>query len=113
MKKIILPLIASAVLTSNMALAGCTEPTDVQLPDGATAAMPEMVKAQKGVKKYVAKANEFLACMDKEQKALGDAVTPETSALFTERYNAVVDKMTNIAQAFNAQIKAYKIAAKS
>lgn len=110
MKIIFLPFLAAAALSSNLAVADCTAPNDVQLPDGATAEMDDMVKAQQAVKNYVAEGEAFLICLEREHAELGEETTAEIKAEFAKRHNAVVDKMSSVAEEFNKQIKAFKAA---
>jgi len=86
----------------------CEEPAEVALPDGAAASTEEMVAGQQAVKQYIADGEEFLGCMEAFEQANIDELTDEQKKANVERYNAVVDKLQQVAQGFNEQIKAYK-----
>ena len=106
MKKILVSVtFALSVLGAGYAIAeSCSEPSDVQLPDGASASTDEMVAGQQAVKKYIADGEAFLSCMEKEEKANADSLTDEAKKANVERYNVVVDKMQVLAQNFNEQV---------
>jgi len=108
MMKKTFPLVAAALILSGPLYAECTMPKDVAIPDGATATMDQMVSAQTEVKSYVAKGQEYLTCRDQEMEAMGDDMSSKEKVAYTESYNAFVDKLTAVGNAFNAQIKAYR-----
>lgn len=101
-----------ALLFPPAAHAACTYPQEVTLPDGATASKEEMVASQKSVKEYMAAVEAYLACLDEEEKALGDAVTPEQRQIHAKRHNAAVDAMNELAARFNEQVRAFKAQSK-
>ncbi|MCF7981945.1 MAG: hypothetical protein K9K86_08165 [Pseudomonadales bacterium] len=112
MKKILAPVTFAlcAFCASYTFAESCSEPSDVQLPDGASATTDEMVAGQQAVKKYIADGEAFLGCMEEAEEANADSLSDEVKKANVERYNAVVDKMQVLAQNFNEQIKAYKAA---
>ncbi|RMF97873.1 MAG: hypothetical protein D6727_04500 [Gammaproteobacteria bacterium] len=89
-------------------LGACPYPEDVDIPDGSAATEQEMLAAQKQVKAYIADMEAYLKCLDEEEAALGEEVTPEQRALHVSRHNAAVDAMEQVAAQFNEQIRAYK-----
>ena len=44
-------------------------PTKASIPNGSTASQEEMIEGQRGVKKYVADMETYLACIVEEEKA--------------------------------------------
>ena len=90
----------------------CVYPDKPAGVDGSTATEAQMLGFQKEMKDYLAKGNDFLACLDKEESmASKDASADqleEFKAKITLSYNAVVDEMTAIADQFNTALKAYK-----
>lgn len=88
--------------------AACNFPAATTVPDGSTATDEQMIAGQKAVKDYIAEIEAYQACLEKEQQALGDAVTDEQKAMHLKRYNASVDAMQDIANRFNEQLRAYK-----
>ena len=92
-------LIAATALPA--AQAACTYPPEVSIPDGKTATKDEMMAAQKAVREYNTRVEEYLACLDKEEQDIGDAVTDEQKALHTSRHNSAVDALTAVAARYN------------
>lgn len=102
-----------AVIASGYAFAAsaaCESPMVVSVPDGKTATMEQLLAAQGQVKVYMAAMNDYIACIDKELEAQGEAATPEIKALSVERHNTAVTEMEGIAAAFNDQVKAFRAA---
>ncbi len=80
------------LLMSGAAFAACESPEEPAIPDGETANGSEMLKAKKDVEAYVAAIDEYLGC----------------SKLSNSRHNRVVDRMQDVAETFNVQVRAYK-----
>ncbi|HVY65777.1 MAG TPA: hypothetical protein VHH11_13220 [Gammaproteobacteria bacterium] len=93
-----------------IAAAACESPSLVAIPEGKTSTLEQMLAAQKDVKAYQAKMNEYLACIDAEADTQGEKAPAEYKALMVNRHNAAVAEMEGVAAAFNDQIKAYKAA---
>jgi hypothetical protein len=95
-------------------IGNCSYPDRPTIADGNTATEAEMIESQKGMKDYLAKGNEFLACIDQEEAALtaNTDITPELAAenkaRLTQTYNAVVDDMNAVAESFNTSLRAFK-----
>jgi hypothetical protein len=103
--------LAIAVATSyGFAVAACENPAAVAIPDGNASTMEQMLAAQAQVKAYQAAMTEFLACIDSELEAQGEAAPEEFKSLMVSRHNAAVAEMEGVAAAFNDQIKAYRAA---
>ena len=98
----------AAVLFASASFAACPYPDEIAIPDGSSSSEAEMVAGQKVVKGYMADMEAYLDCLDKEAKALGKAETPEQKALHTQRHNAAVEAMEQVAASFNEQIRAFK-----
>lgn len=90
--------------------AACDNPAAVVIPDGKASTMEQMLAAQAQVKAYQAAMTEFLACIDSELAAQGEAAPEEFKSLMVSRHNAAVAEMEGVAAAFNDQIKAYRAA---
>ncbi len=101
----LLALIAAGLQTAQ---AACLYPAEINIPEGKTAAKEEMVAANRAVKEYMATVDEYLACLDKEETDLGDAVTEEQKQLHTSRHNSAVDALNAVAARYNDQVKEYK-----
>ena len=73
------------------AAASCQKPTAPNLPNPDTAVTPEMVKAKRDVQAYLTAAEAYLECVK-----------------VVAKHNAMVDEMEQVADAFNAAVRAYK-----
>ena len=105
-----LPLFAAA----SVAIA-CDYPQRAQVPDGISATKDEMIEGQKSVKAYMAAMEDYLACIEAEEKdavAEMDEAEPEEleqrQEMMTKKYNAAVEEMEIVAAQFNEQVRAYK-----
>ena len=93
----------------------CDYPTRVLVPNGNTATKEEMVVGQRGVKKYVADMEVYLACIIEEEKEARDSmgaleadIEQEREDMLNRKYNAAVDEMERLAAQFNSEVQAYK-----
>jgi len=114
-----LSVLALVALVSAPAYADCVAPTsNVTIPDGTKATLDEMLAAKKGVKDYNAAMEAFGSCLNLEQDAAiaarGNNITEEERKQinrdYSERYNAELARLQNLADQLNTQIKAYKAA---
>jgi hypothetical protein len=114
--KVLLALAATA-LSAGAAYADCPYPAaPAKLPDGATAALQDMLDGQKAVADYNKAVNEYVACIDKEvEEAItkaGDKIKPEQKAdmqrVETQKHNAAIDQLQSVADRFNEQVKVFK-----
>jgi hypothetical protein len=109
MKTLTRSLLALVVAgTLQAANAACEYPPEVSIPDGSTASEEEMRAANQAVKKYMTDVESYLACLDEEEKKLGDAVTEEQKAVHTSRHNAAVDALNAVAARYNDQVQIFK-----
>ena len=120
MKTIKLTVLGLA-LGSTVSLAGeCVQPAAPELPDGAKAAMEDMLAGQQAVKAFQSTNLEYMACLEKEFTA-AEAATLEGSdeekkasqAIYqksVDAYNAAVSQEEEIAGQFNTEIREYKAA---
>ena len=108
---------AATVLAGGAAYADCPYPAPPdKLPDGATAAMQDMLAGQKAVAEYNKAITDYTACIDKElDDALakgGDKLKPQQKTdmqrVEAQKHNAAVDQLQAIADRFNEQVKVYK-----
>lgn len=103
-----LAIALSLAAAAPAAFAACTYPPEVTVPDGKTATKADMQAANAAVKDYMAKVEDYLACLDKEEADLGDAVTEEQKQIHTSRHNAAVDALNAVAARYNEQVQAFK-----
>ncbi len=102
----LIAIIAACALQA--ANAACDYPAEVRIPDGNAATEADMKATNKAVKEYMAAVESYLACLDEEEKALGDAVTEEQKAVHTSRHNAAVDALNAVAARYNEQVQIFK-----
>ncbi len=98
--------------------AGCVAPKPPSsFPNGATAALSEMVEAQKSVKQFQADMGTYRKCIDEESPPAptGTALTPEQKKAQEakekerlQKHNESVEQETALAAEFNEQVHAYK-----
>jgi hypothetical protein len=100
--------LALATLFTPLAQAECTYPNKVTLPDGSTSNTEEMVAGQSAVKQYMSDMEDYMECVDKESSAIGEDLTDEQIRVRDMRHDAAVDQMEQVANEFNAQVRAYK-----
>lgn len=86
----------------------CDNPVVAQVPDGKSSTMDQLLKAQTGVKTYMAAMEKYISCLDDAVTAAGDDAPAEFKAIMVNRHNIAVDEMEAVAKSFNDQIKAYK-----
>jgi hypothetical protein len=102
--------LATSLLSLN-AFAACENPSMVlELPDGASASLDEMVAAQAAVKTYMGEMETYLACLNGDIEATGDDAASEFKTLMVTRYNTAVVELETVAAAFNQQLQAYRSA---
>lgn len=105
---IIVIIIAPATLA-------CDYPERVDIPNGSSATKEEMVAGQKGVKKYMADMEIYLACIEEEDKETragiaepDPIVEAQRDEMLVKKHNAAVEDMEILAAKFNEEVRAYK-----
>ncbi len=103
---------SAAVLAASLialpAFAQCDSPAIVEVPDGATSTLDQMLEAQTAVREYLAAMEEYLACLNTEIDAQTEETPDEIRALMVERYNNGITEMETVAATFNEQRVAYQ-----
>ena len=106
-------------LSSTYATAGdCVRPEAPTIPDGASSTMEQMIAGQTAVKAFQAQNIDYMACMEPGMAAAGEQLksgsADEKAAAQTtydeveSTYNAAVSAEEEVADQFNAAIRAYK-----
>ena len=98
-------------LAAGPAFADCTAPQDtVQVPDGATATLDQMVAAQRAVKAFDTAVKAYGACLQQEEdaKVTAGGNKDKLNAQYAKLTNKQVDKDTKVAAKFNDELRAYK-----
>lgn len=93
-----------ATLVAGPALADCTLPAaPTRIPDGSTAAEPEMIAAMQTLKRYDADVTTYLKCLEFEAKQKRLAKDEQE-----RRHNEALGTLQTIAAKFNEQVRVFK-----
>jgi hypothetical protein len=98
-------------LAAGPAFAQCSAPDNaVQIPDGTTATREEMVAAQKAVQAYDTAVKTYTDCLQQEQadKIAAGGDKAKLQKEYSKLNNDQVEKVQQLADKFNAELKAYK-----
>ena len=106
--------IIAVIIFAPTALA-CDYPQRISIPNGSSATKDEMVAGQRGVKKFMADMEEYLACIEEEDKRNragieepDPIVEAQRDEMLVKKHNAAVDDMEKIAAKFNEEVRTYK-----
>ena len=122
MKNLIKFAVVSLVFGLPALSLACEYPDRPDLPDGNTAAKDEMIAAQKAVKEFLAKVDEYLTCIEQEEKAAVDAMGLDADneedqetlrrrdELLTKRFDAPNEEKFMLGETWNQQVRAYNAA---
>ena len=107
----------TAVLTAFAAPAisnACDYPERPALPDGNSAAKEEMIAAQSSVKEFLASVDEYLLCIEQEEKeAIAALEDPDEETikrrdeLLQKRFDAANEEKFLFGEQWNQQVRAY------
>ena len=108
-------IVISTVIFSLPALGlACEYPERPQLPDGAVASKQDMIAGQTAVKTFLAAVDEYLDCIEQEEKdaiAAMDNPDDETikrrDELLSKRFDAANEEKFLFGEQWNQQVRAY------
>ena len=117
-------VIATALLALPAFGFACEYPQRPTLPDGSTASKEQMIAAQTSVKAFLAAVDEYLTCIEEEEKEAiaalpeidesdGDAVTGREAEikrrddLLSKRFDAANEEKFLFGEKWNQQVRAY------
>lgn len=86
----------------------CAYPDKPSIPDGNNSTEEEMIEAQKAMKEFIAKGNEYIECLEKVEESWGEDATEDDRALVVVLHNKAVDEMKSVADLFNSAVRAFK-----
>jgi hypothetical protein len=108
-----LALATTLFLGSSMALA-CDYPDRPLMPDGKTASKDDLLAAKDDVQSFVAGVDEYLNCIETEEKEAvkelrnpSSKVLDERDDLLSSRFDAANEEKALVGEQFNLQIRAY------
>ena len=116
MIRIINAILTIAVISmlAPVALA-CDYPERISIPKGKSATKEEMVTGQRGVKKFMADMEIYLACIEEEDEKNRAGITKpdpiveaQRDEMLVKKHNAAVDDMEKVAASFNEEVRTYK-----
>jgi hypothetical protein len=117
MKNLIKFLAVSVVLSLPAISIACDYPERPTLPDGGTAAKEDMIAAQSAVKGFLAAVDEYLTCIEQEEKAAIEAMdNPDEETikrrddLLAKRFDAANEEKFMFGEQWNQQVRAYNAA---
>lgn len=111
----IIRLALGAILftTSSLAIA-CDYPARPHIPEGGTASKEDMLAAKTGVQEFIAAVDDYLRCVEAEEKAAIDSLeNPDPEALrerdltLNRKFDAANEEKALVGEQFNQQVRAY------
>jgi len=101
------------ILTASLSLA-CDYPSRPKIPDGSTASKDELLAAKDGVQSYMEAVDEYLTCVETEEKSAAAALDNPTSEelqrrdeMLSKKFDAANEEKALVGEQFNQQIRAY------
>jgi hypothetical protein len=117
MNNLIKFLAVSVILSLPAVSIACDYPERPTLPDGGTAAKEDMIAAQSAVKGFLAAVDEYLTCIEQEEKAAIEAMdNPDEETikrrddLLAKRFDAANEEKFMFGEQWNQQVRAYNAA---
>ncbi len=114
MKNLIRAVAAAALLAAPAIGLACEYPERPTLPDGSTASKEEMIAAQTAVKAFLASVDEYLDCIEQEEKdAIAALENPDEETikrrdeLLSKRFDAANEEKFLFGEKWNQQVRAY------
>ena len=112
MKSIILVLLLiGSIGYAQFVLSDCFYPKmKVDIPNGSTATMEDMVATQKDFKAYNADMDTYLDCLDDELSKISEDFEgyKDIKRISDDKYNAAIDQLTKAAEEWNQAVRGYK-----
>jgi hypothetical protein len=115
-KKLTIALGGLLLFSSSLAFA-CDYPDRPQMPDGSTATKDDMLAAKDAVTVYLAGVDEYLTCIEADEKAAVAALEkPDKKELerrdemLSKKWDAANDEKALVGEEFNQQVRAYNAA---
>jgi len=84
------------------------------MPDGSTTSKEELLAAKSGVQNFIASVDEYLQCVEAEEKAaIAEMDDPSTEELqlrdemLNKKFDAANEEKALVGEQFNQQVRAY------
>ena len=101
------------LLASSIAFA-CDYPERPSIPDGSAASKDELIAAKDSVQDFMAKVDEYLNCIESDEKAAveemdnpSEEVLQRRDEMLNKKFDAANDEKALIGEQFNQEIRAY------
>ena len=101
------------LLGSSIALA-CDYPERPSMPDGSNASKEELLAAKDSVQDFMAKVDEYLNCIEGEEKAAVEAMDNPSEeemqrrdGMLNKKFDAANEEKALLGEQFNQEIRAY------
>jgi hypothetical protein len=101
------------LLSSSIAFA-CDYPMRPAIPDGSAASKDELIAAKDSVQDFMAKVDEYLNCVEDEEKVAveemdnpSEEVLQRRDAMLNKKFDAANEEKALLGEQFNQQIRAY------
>lgn len=114
MKKLIGIVMTSLVLCLPALSFACDYPERPTLPNGNTASKDDMISAQAAVKEFLGAVDEYLVCIEQEEKDavadipdLDESEVKRRDELLTKRFDAANEEKFRVGEEWNQQVRAY------
>lgn len=114
MKNLIRAVAATALLAAPAIGLACEYPERPTLPDGSSASKEEMIAAQTAVKAFLAAVDEYLDCIEQEERdAIAAMESPDEETikrrdeLLSKRFDAANEEKFLFGETWNQQVRAY------
>ena len=108
-------IFAAGVLLFAKPAVACDYPARPDIPDGGVATKDEMLAASASVKDYLAKVDEYLSCIEDEEKAAIDSMAEKPdddelrrrNEMLNKRFDAANEEKALVGEMFNQQVRAF------
>ncbi len=101
------------LLSSSIAFA-CDYPERPSIPDGSAASKDELIAAKNSVQDFMAKVDEYLNCIEGDEKAAieemdspSEEVLQRREEMLNKKFDAANEEKALLGEQFNQQIRAY------
>ena len=101
------------LLSSSIAFA-CDYPERPSIPDGSAASKDELIAAKNSVQDFMAKVDEYLICIEGEEKAAveemdnpSEEVLQRRDDMLSKKFDAANEEKALLGEQFNQQIRAF------
>ena len=114
MNKLIKISIGTLFLLSSSIAFACDYPERPSIPDGSAASKDELLAAKDSVQDFMAKVDEYLNCIEGDEKAAiekmdspSEEVLQRREEMLNKKFDAANEEKALLGEQFNQQIRAY------